>query len=93
MAVTYRNGISILELIVYIPSLFLAAFLVFRHSLPRNSGFFFLAVFALIRIAGAACDLATISNFSIGLYVASAICSSIGLTPILLTCSGLLSRV
>jgi hypothetical protein len=93
MGVTYHNGISILQLIVYLPVFFLSAFLVFRHSLRRSSGFFFLNVFAQARIVGTCCDLATIDNqTAIGLYVASAVCSSIGLSPLLLACAGLLSR-
>lgn len=92
MGVSYHNGISILQLIIYIPAFFLSAFLVHRHGIRRSSGFFFVNVFAQARIVGACCDLATISNPSIGLYVAAAICSSIGLSPLLLACTGLLSR-
>ncbi|KAJ5167338.1 uncharacterized protein N7482_006119 [Penicillium canariense] len=92
MAVTYRHGISILELIIYLPSLFLSIFLVIRHGLRTNSGFLFLTTFTLTRIVGACCDLATINNFTVGLYVAAAICSSIGLSPLMLACTGLLSR-
>lgn len=93
MGVTYRHGISILQVIVYFPCLFTAAFLVFRHGLRTNSGFLFLVLFALARIIGACCDLATISDpTSTGLFTASAICSSIGLSPLMLSCTGLLSR-
>ncbi|KAJ5359264.1 uncharacterized protein N7496_011677 [Penicillium cataractarum] len=92
MAVTYRHGISILQLIIYFPSLLLSIFLVIRHGLRTNSGFLFLTTFALARIVGACCDLATINNFSVSLYIAAAICSSIGLSPLMLACTGLLSR-
>ncbi|KAF3398041.1 hypothetical protein F1880_006112 [Penicillium rolfsii] len=93
MAITYRHGISILELIIYFPSLFLSIFLVIRHGLRTNSGFLFLTTFALARIVGACCDLATISNpSSVSLYTAAAICSSVGLSPLMLACTGLLSR-
>ncbi|KAF7716105.1 Uncharacterized protein PECH_006532 [Penicillium ucsense] len=92
MTISYRHGLSVLELLVYIPSVFVAVFLVARHGLRTNSGFLFLAIFTLTRIVGACCDLATISNPSIGLYTAAAICSSIGLSPLMLACSGLLSR-
>lgn len=92
MAVTYRHGISILQLIIYFPSLFLSIFLVIRHGLRTNSGFLFLTTFALARIVGACCDLATINNSSVSLYIAAAICSSIGLSPLMLACTGLLSR-
>ena len=93
MTVTYRHGISILQLIIYLPSLFLSIFLIIRHVLRTNSGFLFLSTFALVRIVGACCDLATISNPSVvGLYIAAAICSSIALSPLMLACTGLLSR-
>ncbi|KAJ5578586.1 uncharacterized protein N7459_007550 [Penicillium hispanicum] len=92
MTITYRHGLSIFELIVYFPSLFLASFLVFRHGLLTNAGFLFVVLFALCRIVGACCDLATISNYSTSLFIAAAICSSIGLSPLMLVCSGLLSR-
>lgn len=92
MTVTYRHGISILELLIYFPSLFVSIFLVIRHGLRKNSGFLFLTTFALARIVGACCDLATINNPSTGLFIAAAICSSIGLSPLMLACTGLLSR-
>lgn len=92
MTITYRHGISILQLIIYFPSLFLSIFLVVRHGLNKSSGFLFLTIFALTRIVGACCDLATINNPSTGLYIAAAICSSIGLSPLMMACTGLLSR-
>lgn len=91
-SVTYRNGISILELVAYLPSFFVAAFLVYRHGVRRSGGFIFLVIFTIARVVGACCELATINKPSIGLYTAAAICSSIGLSPLLMTCSGLLSR-
>ncbi|KAJ5625054.1 hypothetical protein N7510_001363 [Penicillium lagena] len=92
-SVTYRDGISILELIVYLPSFFVAAFLVSRHGFRKTGGFIFLAIFTIFRLVGACCELATINKPSTGLYVAAAICSSIGLSPLLMACSGMLSRV
>lgn len=91
-SVTYRDGISILELIAYLPALFVAALLVYRYGIRRSGGFIFLVIFTIVRIVGACCELATINNASTGLYIAAAICSSIGLSPLLMTCSGLLSR-
>ncbi|KAL4796717.1 hypothetical protein BDV19DRAFT_387909 [Aspergillus venezuelensis] len=91
-AVTYSNGISILELIVYLAAFFAASMLVFRHGVRRSGGFIFLVIFTIARIVGSACNLATINNPSTDLAIAAAICSSIGLSPLLMTCSGLLSR-
>ena len=92
MTVTYHHGISILEVGVFIPSFFLAPLLPPRHGFSNSSGFFWLLLFTLTRIVGACCDLATIQHYPKDLYIASAICSSIGLSPLILACSGLLSR-
>lgn len=92
MTITYRHGISILELLVFLPSFFLASFLVYRHGFRQNSGFLFIATFALARIVGACCDLATINHYSLGLYIAAAICMAVGLSPLMLALTGLLSR-
>ena len=92
MTVTYHHGISILEVGVFIPSFFLALLLTTRHGFSNSSGFFWLLLFTLTRIVGACCDLATIQHYPKDLYIASAICSSIGLSPLILACSGLLSR-
>jgi hypothetical protein len=93
MAVNYQDGIAILQLIVYIPCLVLAILLAFRHGLRRSSSWYFIGFFTVIRITGASCLLATISRpHSVGLYTTAIICSAIGLSPLILTCVGLLLR-
>jgi hypothetical protein len=93
MTVTYRDGISILELIVYLPCLFLALWLAVHHGITRSSAWYFLIIFTIIRVVGSCCQLATISKPSdIGLDIAAVICNSIGLSPLILTCVGLLAR-
>jgi hypothetical protein len=93
MKVTYRDGISILELIVYLPCLFLALWLALHHGITRSSAWYFLIIFTIIRIVGSCCQLATIPKPSdIGLNTTAIICSSIGLSPLILTCVGLLAR-
>ncbi|KAL1963578.1 hypothetical protein VTN77DRAFT_8023 [Rasamsonia byssochlamydoides] len=94
MAVSYRQGLSILELIVYIPTFFMALWMAFRHGFGRSSGWIFFVIFSLLRVIGSCCYLATISNpRSINLYITWAVCNSIGLSPLTLGCIGLLSRV
>jgi len=94
MAIDYRNGVSIALLIFYFPALCIAALLATRHGLNRNSGWLFLIIFALARIIGAAMQLATISQpHNVSLYIGSAILLNIGLSPLLLAASSLLSRV
>lgn len=92
MGISYDNGVSLLELVVYFPSLFAAAYLIWRHGLRTSGGFIYLVLFILLRITGACCNLAAISNPTVALSTAQGICSSIGLSPLILACSGLLSR-
>ena len=93
MAINYQDGIAILQLIIYIPCLFVAVLLTFRHGLRKSSSWYFITFFTLIRIVGACCLLATISwPRNIGLHTTAIICSAIGLSPLILTCVGLLSR-
>ncbi|KAJ5155801.1 hypothetical protein N7492_008604 [Penicillium capsulatum] len=91
-SVTYRDGLSVIDLIAFLPSFFVSAFLVWRHGLRRSGGFIFLVIFTLLRVVGAGCALAAINNPSTGLYTAAAVCSSIGLSPLLMGCVGMLSR-
>ncbi|KAF7921834.1 hypothetical protein BELL_0268g00070 [Botrytis elliptica] len=93
MTITYRNGVEIGELIVYIPSLLLSVFLAFRHGFGRSAGWYFLIIFCLARIIGPCMSLAAISSPSVSLYTGALILQSIGLSPLLLTTLGLLSRV
>lgn len=90
---TFRNGISIAVLILYIPILFVGAFLSKRHGFGRSSGWIFLVIFSTLRLVSAAINLALINSpKSTGLYTAYAITTSVGLSPLLLTALGLLNR-
>ncbi|KAF7955764.1 hypothetical protein EAE96_004687 [Botrytis aclada] len=93
MTITYRNGVEIGELIVYIPSLFLSVFLAFRHGFGRSAGWYFLIIFCLARTIGPCMSLAAISSPSVSLYTGALILQTIGLSPLILTTLGLLSRV
>ncbi|KAF7899894.1 hypothetical protein EAF00_004230 [Botryotinia globosa] len=93
MTITYRNGVEIGELIVYIPSFFLSVFLAFRHGFGRSAGWYFLIIFCLARIIGLCMSLAAISSPSVSLYTGALILQTIGLSPLLLATLGLLSRV
>ncbi|KAG0648891.1 hypothetical protein D0Z07_4945 [Hyphodiscus hymeniophilus] len=94
MTLTYRNGVSIAELIVYVPSLCVAAFLSIRHGLGQNSGWLFLILFCLARIIGPAMQLAEISDpTNTSLYTGSAILQNVALSPLMLATIGLLSRL
>lgn len=88
-----RAGNSILELIVYVPSIVLAVILCIRHGFSRSSGWISLVILSVFRISGACCQLTTYSNPSTGLFIATAILNSLGLVTLLFGTLGLLSRV
>lgn len=91
---TYRNGVSIAEIVVYVPSLCVAAFLAIRHGLGQNSGWLFLILFCLARIIGPCMQLAEISHpTDEALYEGSAILQNVALSPLMLATIGLLSRL
>jgi hypothetical protein len=94
MTISYREGVSIGELVVYTPALIIAAFLSVRHGFGRSAGWLFLIIFALARLIGAAMQLATISDpTNESLYIGYAILQNIGLSPLMLATLGLLSRL
>lgn len=94
MTITYRNGVSIAEIAVYIPGLAVAMLLALRHGFRKNAGWYFLIVFCLARIIGGGLQLGTINDpKNQSLYEGSAILNNIGFTPLELAALGLLSRL
>ena len=87
-----RAGISVAELIVYLPALIVATVVCIRHGFDRSSGWIFALVLCLVRIVGACCQLTTYHNQSVDLLKATIILESIGISPLLLATLGLLSR-
>lgn len=87
-----RGGISILELFLYLPSFFIAIYICYRHGFGRSSGWIYTLVLCIVRIIGACCQLATYHGQSQGLFEATIILDSVGLSPLLLATLGLLSR-
>ncbi|GAB1213054.1 hypothetical protein ATERTT37_002203 [Aspergillus terreus] len=93
MAVNYRHGLSILELIFYFPVIFVSLWMAFRHGFTRSAGWIFFTIFALLKVIGACCYLDTIQKpDSKNLYTTWAVCTSIGLGPLIQACISLLSR-
>lgn len=64
MAITYRDGVFIAVLIIYVPALVVATYLMFRHGIRnfRSSVWRFVVTFALIRVLTACFQLATIAS-------------------------------
>ncbi|KAI1404057.1 hypothetical protein F4819DRAFT_449283 [Hypoxylon fuscum] len=93
MTLTERNNISIAQIVIYVPSLFVAIWLAIRHGFGRNAGWFYLIVFSLARVIGSALQLATISDpKNISLYIGSIILQSIALSPLILVQIALIGR-
>lgn len=94
MALTELNGISIAEIVVYIPIFAIAIFLALRHGFGRNAGWLFLVIFSTVRILGAALELATISDpTNVNLYVGSFTLQTIGLSPLVLVMLAFTARL
>lgn len=87
-----RGGISVFELIVYLPAIVVAAIVCSRHGFGRSSGWLYTLILCLVRIIGSCCQLATYHSYTKGLLEAVIILTSIGISPLLFATLGLLSR-
>ncbi|KAI1762528.1 hypothetical protein GGR53DRAFT_417523 [Hypoxylon sp. FL1150] len=93
MALTEQNNISIAQIVIFTPSLFLAILLSIRHGFGRSSGWLFLIIFSLARLIGAALQLATISDpTNIGLHIGAITLQNIGLSPLIMVQLALIGR-
>lgn len=93
MGIDSRGGVSIGELIVYVPAIVLSLILCIRHGFRRSSGWLYTLLLCHVRIVGAICQLVAENNPSEGLIRATLIIDSIGLSPLLLATLGMLSRL
>jgi hypothetical protein len=91
---TELNKISIHIILFFAPALFLAIFLAYRHGYGRNSSWLYLILLSVVRLLGAALELATIREpYNIRLYIGNAILQSVALSPLILCGMGLIARV
>ena len=89
MAINYRNGVSILLLIFYLPALAIAILLTIRHGFSRSSGWRFMIVFTLARVLCACFELATINQpRKVSLYVGYTVLIGIAVSPLELVAFG-----
>jgi hypothetical protein len=93
MGIDSRGGVSIGELIVYVPAIVLSLIVCIRHGFRRSSGWLYTLILCQIRIVGAICQLISENKPSEGLIRATLIIDSIGLSPLLLATLGMLSRL
>ncbi|KIM99810.1 hypothetical protein OIDMADRAFT_126317 [Oidiodendron maius Zn] len=88
------EAIAIAELSVYSPILLLTFIIVFRYGFKRQSGWIYLAIFCIVRIAGAALKILSAEHpQSIDDAEWAAILQSVGISPLLLATFGLLKRI
>ena len=87
-----QGGVSIFELVIYLPAIVIAAIVCSRHGFGRSSGWIFTLILCLVRIVGSCCQLATYHSETTGLIEAVIIMESIGVSPLLLATLGLLLR-
>jgi len=95
MGLDARGGISLAQLLIYIPILIVSAVLVRRHGFKRQAGWIFLLILSIVRIVGAACHIAAeqSSDPSTTLITVFSILESAGLSPLMLATIGFLSTV
>jgi len=92
MTFTSDDILAVVKLVIYIPLIFGAAYICFRHGIRKNAGWIYLAIFCLVRIVGSGAELYTISSTSKTAYTIAAVCSVLGLSPLLLATLGIVSR-
>lgn len=92
--VSTAEGIAIAEVCVYIPILILTIIIVFRHGFAKQLGWIYLAIFSVVRIAGAIFEIKKTHDPTNKTDIEwSAILQSVGLSPLLMASLGLLKRV
>lgn len=88
-----EESIAIGELVVYPLFLIALVFVLVRHGLKREAGFFFLASFTLVRIIGAGFQIAAVKNPTQSNLTGTFVLQSMGLSPLLVSSSALLKRM
>lgn len=91
--ITDREGLWIGTLIFYLPALFIASYLAFKHGFGRQAGWLLLILLSLARMVGSICEIVSVSSPSKGVETAFEISSSVGLSSLILAMLALLKRV
>ncbi|KAF6825063.1 hypothetical protein CPLU01_10516 [Colletotrichum plurivorum] len=85
----YRDGVAIAQILVF--SVFLNFGILFRFQ--KRVGYFGISFISTIRVIGAGCMLATMTNDSRGVWAAIFVCESLGLVLLTFVLLDLLKRV
>lgn len=93
-AITYRDGIAILQLVIFPVVLVASVFIWSRTGFRAGSKIWRYAfTLSLLRIAGSISTLLTINHDSHKVEVAVAVCELIGIAPLVLTYVGILRQM
>ena len=91
---TPRASIAVVEIIVYVPCAIALGFVLYRHGLSNQVGYYYLVTFILLRLTGAGLEIgADKKPNNQSLYAWAAILSTIGISALELGGLGLLMRV
>lgn len=94
VSVTYRDGIAILQIIIF-PIILAGAIHIWRRLGWKAAArsWRFVVTLSLLRITGSIFTLLTISHDSRSIVIGEAVCELIGIAPLLLTYVGLLGQL
>lgn len=91
---TEREDIAIAQLAIYVPSIFIAIYVSFRHDFVRQRGWVYLVIFGRLRTAGTAIEILSVKHPTSRTDATwAAILRSIGLSSLRLAALGLLESV
>lgn len=90
---TDDEAIATGQLVVYPLVLIAIIFVLARHGLSRQAGFFLLASFCIVRIIGCGFEIASVKKPSQSNITTATILQSLGLSPLLMCSSALLKRM
>lgn len=94
MALTHRQILDVVIIAYYVVAFPFSIRLIIKHGFSRSTGWFYLVLLSLLRLIGAGTGYASVDHpNSQSLLEASVICTSIGISPLLLTLLGILNRV
>ncbi|KAK0122055.1 hypothetical protein ONS95_010319 [Cadophora gregata] len=88
-----EEAIAYAEICVYVPVFLLTLIVVFRHGFKKQLGWIYLAIFCVIRIAGAGFKIQEAKSPNKTNTEWAGILQSVGLSPLLMASLGLLKRV
>ncbi|KAH7025673.1 uncharacterized protein B0I36DRAFT_365351 [Microdochium trichocladiopsis] len=94
MTLSTQSAVSVVQLAFFIPFLFLSGWMIVKHGFrSAGGGWRYITILGLLRIIGSSCEIAGESSpTNKSLRTVVLICNSIGLAPLLLQCTGLVTR-